>query len=554
MYYRLPKHQLLEVLHKGRGQEWVLDTETNGLDVLGPDAPHYAWWLGLSVVGSASVFIVSGEEFKDWSLAEVLMDMRLVGHNLRFDLHALDICPRQTWRDTIVAAYFGHTSGKRSMDHLARVNGWHNIETPAALKQGRIADVPDDELFRYLENDCIVTSKLAKRYERVRCDFDYRVEQAVYMMERRGLRLIEANFAAVEEEVDRLIQAALGRLRSCGLTGSPDSPMQVADWLLAQGRRLPKTATGKASTSKLVLQQLADQGDELADAVIQYRKVTKLKSAFILPLPRLAQEGILYPRTNTTRTKTGRFSCDSPNLQQIPKRGPLGKALRNCMTSPSNDGIIACDFSQVELRVAAAFAQEPTLLEAFAQGRCPHTEVAAKMVGKTVDAVTPEERFKAKAVNFGILNGMGSRRLALELKTGKGAASRFLDDYKRNLPKLDSWMEGVWREAEAYGTASTVSGRTRIFVGKEDTRPAVSVVVQGSAAELMRHALFAVHDAGLEPLLSVHDEILVGHASSDRAAALQEAMEQAANSAYPDAFSSVTFTAEASLGETWGNA
>jgi len=224
------------------------------------------------------------------------------------------------------------------------------------------------------------------------------------------------------------------------------------------------------------------------------------------------------------------------------------------MTSPANDGVIACDFSQVELRVAAAFANEPVLLEAFAQGRCPHTEVAAKMVGKATEEVTAEERFKAKAVNFGILNGMGAKRLAFELKTDKGAASRFLDDYKRNLPKLNDWMEGVWREAEEFRVARTVAGRTRIFTSLEDTRPAVSVIVQGSAAELIRNSLVAVHDAGLEPLLTVHDEILVGCADETRAEKLREVMESAANEAYPDDFGSVNFTAEANLGGTWGDA
>jgi len=288
--------------------------------------------------------------------------------------------------------------------------------------------------------------------------------------------------------------------------------------------------------------------------VIDYRKVTKLRSAFIEPLPRMAQDGILYPRTNTTRTRTGRFSCDTPNLQQIPKRGPLGKALRGCMTSPNNDGVIACDFAQVELRVAAAFADEPVLLEAFAEGRCPHTEVAAKMTGKATGEVTPDERFKAKAVNFGILNGMGAKRLAFELKSDKKTASRFLKDYKRNLPKLNDWMEGVWREAEEFRVAKTVAGRTRIFTSNEETRPAVSVIVQGSAAELIRHSLVAAHDAGLEPLLTVHDEILVGTADEAKAEKLRQVMEHAANSAYADVFGSVKFLAEASLGRTWGDA
>lgn len=555
MIHRLARHQLIELFESADpDQQWVLDTETNGLEVVGHDAPHWAWWIGLSPLGSPNVFIISHEEYTDWRLEEWFKKLHLIGHNLRFDLHALGLTPEVPWQDTMVAAYFGHTGGKRSMDHIARVNGWSNIETPELLKQGKIGQVPEQQLFEYLANDCIITSKMAKRFQMEAAAFDYRVEQAVYGMERRGIRLLLKEFHLVEHQLEQLIEERLNALQVEGLEGNPDSPIQVANWLLERKRRLPLTATGKPSTSKLALQTLADNGDELAQAVIDYRKATKLKSAFIEPLPRMAQEGILYPRTNTTRTKTGRFSCDTPNLQQIPKRGPLGKAIRGCMTSPNNDGVIACDFSQVELRVAAAFANEPVLLEAFEQGRCPHTEVAAKMTGTTIESVTPESRFKAKAVNFGILNGMGAKRLAFELKSDKGTAARFLNDYKRNLPRLNAWMEGVWREAEEFRVAKTVAGRTRIFTSNEETRPAVSVMVQGSAAELIRHSLVAVHEAGLNPLLTVHDEILVGGADEAKAEKLRDVMESAANSAYPAQFGAVKFLAEADLGRTWGDA
>ena len=516
MIHRLPKHKLIQLLEAATPeQEWVLDTETNGLDVMGQEAPHYAWWIGLSPLGSPSVFIISREEYDDWGLSEWFKRLRLVGHNLRFDLHALDLVPEVAWKDTMVAAYFAHTSGKRSMDHIARMNGWTNIETPNALKQGRIAEMFEPELFEYLENDCIITSKMAKKLPLHSCPFDYKVEQAVYGMERRGLRLLLDKLGDVACRLDEMIKSRLHLLRHEGLEGNPDSPIQVAEWLLSRKRKLPLTATGKPSTSKLALQQLVDNGDDLADAIIQYRKAIKLKTSFVEPLPQMAQDGILYPRTN---------------------------------------GIIACDFSQVELRVAAAFAGEPVLLDAFERGHCPHTEVAAKMVGKRVEDVTTHERFKAKAVNFGILNGMGAKRLAIELKTDRREALKFLTEYKRNLSRLNEWMEGIWREAESFQIARTVAGRTRIFTSNEGTRSAVSVVVQGSAAELIRHSLVAVHEAGLEPLLTVHDEIIVGDANEIKAEMLREVMEDAANRAYTGSFGSVKFLAEATLGDTWGDA
>lgn len=538
-------------------QEWVLDTETDGLEVIGHAAKHSAWWIGLMPLGTPNVFIISIEEYNDWGLESAFKGMHFIGHNLRFDLHALNLPSAYNghWRDTMIAAYFAHTSGRHSMDHIAKVNGWENIETPYLLKQGRIGEMPKQQLFQYLANDCLITACMAMRFQMDAANFDYQVDAAVYAMERRGIRLLVDQFHIVKHELAEMIEERTLALRDNGMAGNLDSPFQIAEWLLAKGRRLPYSESGRPSTSKLALQKLADEGDTLADMVLNYRKAVKLKTAFIDPLPKLAQDGILYPRTNITRTKTGRFSCDSPNLQQIPKRGPLGKALRGCMTSRDHSGVVACDFSQVELRVAAAFANEPVLLEAFASGRCPHTEVAAKMVGKRPEDITPDERFKAKAVNFGILNGMGAKRLAFELKTDKATANRFLMDYKRNLSSLHHWMEGVWREAEAFRLARTIAGRTRIFSSTEDIRSAVSVLVQGSAAEIMRHALVAVHERCLEPILSVHDEILIpGSGQIDsRAEELREVMEEAADNAYPDAFSSVKFQASSSIGGTWGD-
>ena len=532
-------------------QQWVLDTETNGLEVRGPLAPHRAFWIGMMPLGSKHAFIITREEFEDWGLRPIVEDLSLVGHNLRFDLHALNLQPKKPWVDTLVAAYYPHTTGKHAMDHIARVHGWEKIPTPELLKRGLIHEVPEEDLIAYLSDDCITTAKMAHKLQTERATEDYKVEQAVYAMERRGMLLLPNKLRKVKEELDKKIVDSEGPLREAGMIGNLNSPLQVGNWLIGMGRKLPHAKSGGPSTAKIILQQLADNGDDLAQKLLDWRRLVKLRTSFIEPLPKMVQNNILYPNTSTTRTATGRFACSTPNLQQIPKRGPLGKAIRSCLTSRDRIGVTACDFSQVELRVAASFAQEPVLLEAFERGDCPHTEVAAKMLGKHPRYITPEERFKAKAVNFGILNGMGAKRLAIELKTSKQEANIFLSDYKRNLPTLHGWMEKVWQEAETYRLARTISGRTRIFGGYEKTRPAISVIVQGSAAELMRKALVAVEEAGLQPLPSIHDEILIG--GTGQGEILREVMECAANGAYTDAFANVQFPAFAKSGETWGD-
>jgi DNA polymerase I-like protein with 3'-5' exonuclease and polymerase domains len=549
---------LLQLLDGPNAHYWVMDTETDGLDVLGSGSRNTAHYIGLMPMTRKKeiiphVFIIRGE---DWNLyrEKVERDIILVGHNLRFDLHATDTFPNLATYDTMVMAYHASTTSRHGMDHMCAVRGWPKIKTPDLIKKGRILECPEEDIVRYLADDVYTTARLFKDVRE--SGSDWKTERAVHRMESRGLLLLPDKLAQVAAEVDQLVDTSYGWLVEAGWpqAGNLNSPAQVSEWLTERGRKLPLSKTGKPSTNKVALQQMADRGDELVTRLLDYRKAVKLRSSFVETLPQHADaDNMIYPRTNTTRTATGRFSCDTPNMQQIPKRGLIGKALRGCFTGPSGNGITGCDFNQVELRVAAAFANEEVLLEAFKAGRCPHTEVAAKIHGKTPDQVTPLERYGAKAVNFGILNGMGAKRLSLEIKSDKATAQRFLDDYKRNLPSLHEWMEGVWRESETFRIARTVDGRTRCFSQQEETRPAISVIVQGSAAELMRKALYAVDVNDLTPVLSVHDEILIDGADRARADFLKEVMESAANEAYPDAFSSVEFKAEADTGATWGD-
>ncbi len=551
--YRLNKDQLFKVIEGApRDQEWVLDTETTGLRVIGHEAPCRAEWIGLSPLGQAVVFVISRDEYDGWGLQDLFKRLRLIGHNLRFDLHALDLVPSGEWRDTMNAPYWQNMAGRKSMDHLAEVNGWANIPTPAELKrEGGIFDVDEGLLHRYLANDCIITSKMALKFNLGACSRDWALERAVYLTERRGVRLLEDKFGEVLRELRNLIEGAHNTLDTLGFDGNPGSPAQVLAWFHANGKR-PKWK-GKDSTNARALLPLAEEGDKEAAAITTYRKAVKLQSSFGTPLPKMLQEGILYPSIRTTKTRTSRYAYAEPPLQQIPKRGPLGKAMRYCFTSPDSSGVNGCDYSQVELRVAAAKSGEETLLEAFHAGRCPHTEVAAKMVGKRPDQVTPDERFRAKAVNFGILNGMAAIGLSYELRSTKAEAAKFLRDYNRATPRLHEWREGVWRRAEMAHSAVTCAGRRRVFRSNESTRPAISVEVQGDAGEIIRLAHVAVEEAGLRPILVVHDEILTCNGSKVNAEDLKAVMEYAANNAFPEVFGSVNFAAETGYGETWGD-
>ena len=539
----------------GPDQRWVMDTETDGLDVRGT-GKNKAYYIGLLPVGLRTAFILNRATFE--KLRPVVERLLLVGHNIRFDLHALDLRPEVPPEDTMLAGYYGHTTRRLSLDHFAKANGWGKIETPDLIKQGRILEMDPQIVAEYLADDCLTTGLLYQRMEQVPhrgnlagAEEDFRTELAVYHMEDRGVRLLEDRLERLGARIHGLANDALVDLRGAHFKGDPNSPKQVAAWLESKGRILPRTQKGNPSTSKIVLSRMADEGDNLAALLLYQRRLTKLISAFTDPLPKLARGGMLYPEVKTCRTKTGRFAYANPNLQQVPKRGgSLAKDFRRCFTGASGY-VSGADYSQVELRVAAALAGEPVLLDAFASGGDPHTEVAAKMLGKSPGDVSPDERFKAKAVNFGILNGMGAPRLAIELKSSVPEARRFLDDYRRSLTRLTEWSEGVWRDAEALFLARTLSGRTRIYGPNESTRSAISVVVQGTAAELMRQALASVDEAGLRPILVVHDEVVCD--VRGRGEEIAQIMQETADAAFPDELGDVSFTADAGEGETWGD-
>lgn len=530
---------------------WVMDTETDGLEVRGPGSKHEAKFVGLQPLGCEYCCIFTRRGFEQ--VRSIVEGLHLIGHNLRFDLHALDLVLSHPFCDTMATAYYRNTTGKRSLDHLARVYGWDKIKTPDLIKQGRIDECDTEDVAEYLADDCGVTGKLhlvQKKSPAGDLWLDYETERVVYNMERRGVRLLEDKLARLGAKIHGLINDKMVKLRAEELLGDPNSPKQVAEWLAWRGRVLPRTPKGNPSTAKLVLQGMADKGDELAELLLAYRRLAKMEQAFVTPLPLLARDGMLYPEVKTTRTKTGRFSYATPNLQQVPKRGgDLGKAFRACFTSDKG-GVSGADYSQVELRVAAALANEPVLLEAFNTGGDPHTEVAAKMLGKRPEDITPDERFRAKAVNFGILNGMGANRLSIELKSSKFEASKFLGEYRRSLPQLTEWMEGIWTLAETEMVVETLAGRLRPFGPEESIRSAISVIVQGTAAELMRRALIEVDNAGLEPILVVHDEIVC--AGRGRGPELAELMTWAADEAFPE-LNSLTFNADYGEGDTWAD-
>jgi hypothetical protein len=232
---------LLQLLESEKAHYWVMDTETDGLDVLGEDSRNTAHYIGLMPMTRSKeiiphCFIVRGE---DWHLyrEKVERDIILVGHNLRFDLHATNTFPNLATYDTMVMAYHASTTSRHGMDHMCAVRGWPKIKTPDLIKKGRILECPEEDIVRYLADDVYTTCRLFKDVRE--SGSDWKTERAVHRMESRGLLLLPDKLAQVAADVDQLVNTSYGWLVEAGWpqAGNLNSPAQVSEWLTERGAR-----------------------------------------------------------------------------------------------------------------------------------------------------------------------------------------------------------------------------------------------------------------------------------------------------------------------------
>ncbi len=555
--------QQLADAHQG---EWICDTETDGLEVRGPMSRDKAWIVGLLPHGTESVLFIDCRN-PEWQKMKSIMErMALVGHNLRFDIHAMNIRPVDWWCDTMLAVYTQDTRRRKSLDDLARDFGKTKIATIPELKgkKGNQNSIHlltpglhrwNAKLLEYLADDLIVTSQLWEKYKRAHHPLSGKVEWAVQRMEDRGVRLLEDRLHQLALEIRPLVADSWAVIERHGFTGNLNSPKQVLEFLQSKGYKFRGTNT------QTVLRPHFDRtGDELIGAILMYRAWNKKDRDFCQTLPKFVQpDGLIHGGIKTARTGTGRFAHAEPNLGQIPKQGKtdqerkIAKRFRGRFQGASG-GCSGADFSQVELRVAAALSNDERMLQAFAEGADPHAATAAATSGCSIDNLPDGERFKAKAVNFGILNGMGAGRLALQINTSVEEARRFIDQHRKAHPELHNWMNLVSKITQGSSSASALDGTRRVYQRWELDRltSAVSQEVQGTAAALMKHALVACEEAGLRPILSVHDE-LVGDVL-DKGDEYATIMREAANAAFPDSrLNQVDFVAEGGHGETWAD-
>jgi DNA polymerase-1 len=346
-------------------------------------------------------------------------------------------------------------------------------------------------------------------------------------MERAGIAIDKPAFAAFAEDVN----AGLARLadqmhHQAGVRFNLRSSQQLADVLYNRiGLKSPgRTPGGAASTSAEVLERLAGQ-HPLVDSILEFRKLEKLRSTYLEPLPSLADEhGRIHTTFNQMAAATGRLSSSAPNLQNIPARGELGRRMRSLFIAAPGRVLASADYSQIELRVLAHFSRDPALMEAFREGVDIHARTAALLFEKPREAVTPEERRQAKTINFGLLYGMGPQKLGRELSLTLNEAKDFISKYFERLSVLKEYYQQVVDQAKQKGYVTTLAGRRRLLpdINSRNTqleaqarRQAINTVVQGSAADIIKMAMLRVaadgklREFGARLLLQVHDELVL---------------------------------------------
>ena len=367
---------------------------------------------------------------------------------------------------------------------------------------------------------------LDKKLETIYSEVELPLAPLLYRMERNGLKVDKKVLADLSSYIGQELHSLTIKIYElAGREFNIGSPKQVGEVLsdlnIDIGR---KTSTGRISTSKAVLEELAQQF-ELPRLIIEYRELDKLKSVYTDALPhQIATDGRIHCQLNQTVAATGRLSSSDPNLQNIPIRSEMGRRIRRAFVAEKGNKIISADYSQLELRLLAHITQDPVMLEAFQKGEDIHARTARLVFGAKTDAELKEARRFAKIVNFAIAYAIEPWGLSQRVGISRQEAKKVIEDYYNTYKGVRRYMEEVPVRAREHGYVRSIYGRIRPLPGIADRnanirkaaeREAINMPIQGTASDIVKIAMLHVDEEfkrnGLAALLlmQVHDELLV---------------------------------------------
>lgn len=386
------------------------------------------------------------------------------------------------------------------------------------------------------------------------------MEAAGFAVDADGIAAFGGEIQAETEEIQAEIY------RQVGYEFNINSPKQLGDALFVKlGLQHGKKTKSGYSTNAEVLEGLRYE-HPVVELVLRYRTLTKLKSTYCDGLLKvIGEDGRIHSSFNQTETRTGRISSTEPNLQNIPVRTKLGREMRRFFSARPGWLLVDADYSQIELRVLAHVADDENMIAAFRQEDDIHRATAAQVFHMPEAMVTPEMRSRAKAVNFGIVYGIGAFSLSKDIGVSRREAEQYIQNYLAHYSGVKSYMETVVRQAKERGYAETIFGRRRYLQELASSnfnlrafgeRVARNMPIQGAAADIIKIAMIRVYDRlrreGMRArlILQVHDELIVEapeEEAEQAAALLTEEMERAVNLRVP-------MVAEAKIGKTWYDA
>lgn len=570
------RKELLEILLSQT--QVCFDTETNSIDSLHADLvgmsfsykAREAFYVAVPNNFEQAKQIV--EEFKPFFESTTI---EKIAHNIKYDIQVINrygIEIAAPTFDTMIAHYLINAESKQSMDFLAEFYLSYkpiSIETLIGKKgkgQGNMADLTPEEISDYACEDADITFQLKQIFEPEiqkdhLKDLFYKMEmplvEVLKCMEQEGIAIDVPSLQAFSVEIEKTTAELEKSIKAIAeMDFNIDSPKQLGEVLFEKMKissKAKKTKTGQYATGEDVLVK-HEKDHPIIPMILQYRQLRKLKSTYVDPLPTMVDkvDGRVHTNYRQAVTATGRLSSDNPNLQNIPIRSENGKEIRKAFVARGNDyQLMAVDYSQIELRIIAALSEDPTMIAAFKSGQDIHAATAAKVFHVAIEDVTRDQRSAAKAVNFGIIYGQSAFGLAQNLNISRTEAKEIIDSYFAEYATIKNYMDGTVNQARENGYVETIMKRRRYLpdinsanaiVRGYAERNAVNAPIQGSAADIIKMAMVAVHremkktNLKSKMILQVHDE-LVFDVHNDEVeqmkALVKEAMESAVNLVVP---------------------
>jgi DNA polymerase-1 len=533
-----------------------IDTETTSTD------PLHAELAGISFsfeeskayyLPLAHIYLGAPDQVK-WSealpiLKGLLEDDRVlkVGQNIKYDAevlkqHGVDL--KGIHFDTMIASYVINPGIRQhNLEYLAQHYLNHKmINFQDVVGKGRNArnfsEVEVEKACEYSCEDADITFRLrrildekmkSEKNEKLFYDLEMKLLPVLMDMEMTGIRIDAEFFREMSGRFGEEMKEMEGAIYAeAGMEFNINSPQQLG-YVLFEKLGLPgqkKTAkTKRYSTDVKVLKKLSASAFKIPKLLLRYRTLSKLKSTYLDALVKLADSstGRVHTSYNQTVAATGRLSSSNPNLQNIPIRGAEGREIRKGFVAEKGHYLVAADYSQIELRVFAHYSGDEAFIEAFNQNQDIHTRTASEILGVEVQDVTSEMRRIAKAINFGIIYGMGPRKLGEELGIDHKTARDYISTYYDRYQGVVRYREEMIKEASENGYVTTLFNRRRYLpdiqhankrIRSEAERMAINTPIQGTAADLIKKAMINIHNRLGEEgfrskmLLQVHDELV----------------------------------------------